>query len=104
MVLAPFLFPTLLALGLFAGGCSADATMHRETPTGGLVSYPIETESDILTSAGRRSALRLIREKCPHGSRILKEGEIPKISKKADRAWQGQIATDRLWAIEFSCA
>ncbi len=104
MVRTSFLLLTLLVPGLCMGGCGANATLHRETPTGGLVSYSFETERDILTSAGRRSALRLIQEKCAQGSKILKEGEIPRVSKKADRAWQGQIATDRLWAIEFSCA
>ena len=86
-----------------AAGCRADATMLRDTPAGGVVSYPFETESDILTTAGRGAALRLIGEKCPHGSRIVKEGEIPKVSKKADRVWRGQISSDRLWAIEFTC-
>jgi hypothetical protein len=84
-------------------GCSAEATVLRDTPAGGVVSYPFETESDILTTAGRGAALRLIGEKCPHGSRIVKEGEIPKVSKKADRVWRGQISGDRLWAIEFTC-
>ena len=97
----------LLLLGaivvLGAAGCSAEATMLRDTPTGGVVSYPFETESDVLTIAGRRAALRVIGEKCPHGSRIVKEGEVPKVSKKADRAWRGQISSDRLWAIEFTC-
>jgi len=87
-----------------AAGCSAEVTVLRDTPAGGVVSYPFETESDILTTAGRGAALRLIGEKCPHGSRIVKEGEIAKVSKKADRAWQGQITADRLWAIEFICA
>lgn len=87
-----------------AAGCSAEATVLRDTPAGGVISYPFETESDILTTAGRGAALRLIDKKCPHGSRIVKEGEIPKVSKKADRAWRGQISSDRRWAIEFTCA
>lgn len=97
----------LLLIGAIAGmgaaGCSAEATVVRDTPAGGVVSYPFETESDILTAAGRGAAFRLIGEKCPHGSRIVKEGEIPKVSKKVDRAWRGQISGARLWAIEFTC-
>ena len=77
--------------------------MLRDTPVGGVVSYPFETESDVLTTAGRGAALYLIGKKCPQGSRTVKEGEIPKVSKKADRAWRGQISSDRLWAIEFTC-
>lgn len=86
-----------------AAGCSTEATVLRQTQAGGVISYPFETESDILTAAGRGAAFRLIGEKCPHGSRIVKEGEIPKVSKKADRAWHGQISSNRLWAIEFTC-
>ena len=91
-------------VGLTVAGCSADASMLRDTPTGGIVSYPFESESDILTARGRQAALRLISDKCPHGSRIVKEGEISKVSKKADRFWRGQISSDHLWAIEFVCA
>ncbi|HSE59587.1 MAG TPA: hypothetical protein VLA99_12870, partial [Nitrospiraceae bacterium] len=63
----------------------------------------IHSESDILTSAGRRDAVRMIREKCPNGSRIVKEGAIPKVSEAADRAWRGQMGNDRLWGIQFTC-
>jgi hypothetical protein len=96
-----FLIGAFVIIG--AAGCGAEATVLRDTPTGGVVSYPFETESDILTTARRGAAFRLIGEKCPHGSRIVKEGEIPKVSKKADKAWRGQISSDRLWAIEFTC-
>jgi len=96
------LIGTIAILG--TAGCSAEVTVVRDTPTGGIVSYPFETESDILTTTGRGAALRLIGWKCPHGSKIVKEGEIPKVSKRADHAWRGQITGERLWAIEFICA
>ena len=66
----------------------------------------VTIESDqrfILTSAGRRDALRLIKDKCPNGSRIIKEGEIPKVSQTADRLWRGQMGSDRIWGIQFTC-
>lgn len=90
----------LLGLGL---GCQSEAKIVRESESGGLVSYPFQTEAEVLSSAGRRDALRLITERCPEGSRILREGEIPKISKAADRAWRGQMGMDRLWGIQFAC-
>ena len=86
-----------------AAGCSADTTVLRDTPTGGTVGYYFDTESSILTTPGRQAVLRLINDKCPQGSRIVKEGEVSKVSKKADRIWRGQISSDRLWAIEFVC-
>jgi hypothetical protein len=84
-------------------GCGREAALVRDTPAGGVVSYPVQSESDILTSAGRRDAMRMIGEKCPNGSRILKEGGIPKVSNAADRIWRGQIGADRLWGIQFTC-
>jgi hypothetical protein len=47
--------------------------------------------------------MRMIREKCPNGSRIVKEGAIPKVSEAADRVWHGQMGTNRLWGIQFTC-
>lgn len=84
-------------------GCGHDAQLIRDTPTGGLVSYPVQTEADVLSSDARRDALRLIRDKCPQGSRILKEGELPKVSQATDRIWRGQIGADRVWGIQFAC-
>jgi len=89
--------------GVAVAGCGHEASLTRETETGGVVTFPIQTEGDVLSSAGRRDALRLIANKCPNGSRIVKEGEIPKVSKAADRNWRGQMGTDRIWGIQFTC-
>ena len=67
------------------------------------MTFPFQSEADILSSAGRRDALRLMEEKCPSGAGIIKEGELPKVSKVADRAWGAQIGTDRVWGIQFQC-
>jgi hypothetical protein len=84
-------------------GCGHEASLQRETPTGGLVTFSFQSEADILSSAGRRDALRLMEEKCPSGAGIIKEGELPKVSRAADRAWGPQIGTDRIWGIQFQC-
>lgn len=84
-------------------GCTHEASLQRETPQGGLVTFSIQSESDVLSSVGRRDALRIMEEKCPSGTQIIKEGEIPKVSKAADRAWGAQIGTDRIWGIQFTC-
>jgi hypothetical protein len=77
-------------------GCGHEASLQRENATGGVVTFPVQSESDILTSAGRRDALRMMGEKCPSGSQIVKEGELPKVSRAADRAWGAQLGTDRI--------
>jgi len=94
---------TLTIATLVGGGCGHEASLRHETSTGGLVTYPIQSDADVLSSAGRRDALRLMKDKCPYGSRVTKEGEVPKVSQAADRAWRGQMGTDRLWGIQFTC-
>jgi len=93
----------LCVAGAAVAGCGHEASLTRETETGGVVTFPIQSEGDVLSSAGRRDALRVIADKCPNGSRIVKEGEIPKVSKAADRNWGGQMGTDRIWGIQFTC-
>jgi hypothetical protein len=101
----PILLLLLTALGglVVPTGCSSEAVLYREHESGGIATYPYQSDSDLLTSAGRTNALQLIDEKCAGGSRIVKEGEIPKVSKAADRAWRGQMSGDRLWGIQFVC-
>jgi len=84
-------------------GCAQEVTLVRDTPQGGLVTYTFQNDSDVLTSSHRREAMELIRQKCPAGSHIQKEGEVPKVSQAADRAWRGQMGGDRLWGIQFTC-
>lgn len=92
-----------LVLLVGATGCAHEATLVREGVHDGLVSYSFQSEAEILASSGRRDAIQLMAEKCPKGSHIVREGEIPKVSKAADRAWRGQMGTDRLWGIQFVC-
>ena len=99
----PRLLIALTTISVFGGGCGHEASLQRETSIGGLVTYPIYTDADVLSSAGRRDALRLMKDKCPQGSRVTKEGEVPKVSQAADRAWRGHMGTDRIWGIQFTC-
>lgn len=84
-------------------GCAHEATLVRTTDQGGLVSYPFQSDADVLASSGRHDAFALMAEQCPNGSRIVREGEIPKVSMAADRAWRGQMGFDRLWGVQFVC-
>jgi hypothetical protein len=93
----------VLSVNFIMLGCGHEASLTRETPTSGLVTWSVQSDGDILSSAGRRDALRLIKEKCPEGSRIVREGEVPKVSQTADRHWRGQMGTDRIWGIQFTC-
>lgn len=93
-----------LVLAVFSlAACGHDASLQRESPAGGLVTFSIQSESDVFSSSGRHDAQRIMQEKCPAGIHIVKEGEVPKVSKAADRAWGPQIGTDRIWGIQFTC-
>jgi hypothetical protein len=93
----------LAILIALSASCTREASLVRDTENGGLVSYPFQADVEVLASSGRREAFQLIAEKCPTGSRIVREGEIPKVSKAADRAWRGQMGMDRLWGVQFVC-
>lgn len=67
------------------------------------MTYPFTNETDVLTSRGRQAAVRLMEERCPPGYEIRREGEVAKVAKGIDKAWSGQLGTDRLWAIQFMC-
>lgn len=97
------LLALVLSVNFIMLGCGHEASLTRETPIGGLVTWSVQSDGDILSSAGRRDALRLIKEKCPEGSHIVREGEVPKVSQTADRHWRGQMGTDRIWGIQFTC-
>jgi hypothetical protein len=84
-------------------GCVNEASLQRSTPSGGVVTFAVQSEADILSSAGRRDALRIMQQQCPLGARIVKEGQLPKVSRAADRAWGPQIGTERIWGIQFTC-
>jgi len=99
----------LVVFSLLVASCTPSARIVNETATGGTVLYSYVEEYDVLTSPGRKDALRLLDEKCPTGYRISREGEVPRISKAVDRAWMGQVSSngqvsrEKDWAIQFAC-
>jgi hypothetical protein len=94
----------MVALGMLGlSACNHEAVLQRETPSGGLVTFSVQSEADIFSSAGRRDALRIMQEKCPSGAQVMKEGKLPKVSTAADRAWGAQLGTERMWGIQFIC-
>jgi len=77
--------------------------MVNETERGGTVIYPVAQDTDVLASDARRTALRLMTEKCLAGYRIVREGEVPNVGRTADKAWMGQVVMDKRWAVQFTC-
>ena len=92
-----------LSLSLAFAGCAQDAKLIRDSPTGGVAAFPFQQDGDRVSSQARSHALALIEQKCGKTYKILREGEVPRVSPGADRAWRGQMSGDRLWGIEFTC-
>lgn len=88
---------------ILLSSCGHGATLVQETPTGGVITYGFQTEADVLSSSVRRDAMGIAAAQCPNGYRIVKEGEVPKVSASADRNWRGQMGMDRRWGIQFAC-
>ena len=93
----------IMSLGVLCAGCSQGAKLTRETPTGGVVTFPYQKEGDRMSSPYRTEALSLIEQKCGKTYQIAREGEVARVNAVADRAWRGQMSGDRLWGIEFTC-
>ena len=93
----------VLGLAYFAAACATGPTLIRETPDGGVVAYTIASGHDVLTAPGRPEALQIIRRKCPHGSRIVREGQLATIHAKVDKTWGDQVTGEKRWALQFQC-
>lgn len=92
-----------LVLTGLVSACSSGAIMVREDAHGGLVAYSFKEESEILSSHGRREALRLMAQRCQQGFTILREGEMARVRPDIDRQWRGQLGEESLWGIRFQC-
>jgi hypothetical protein len=99
----------LVVFSFMLASCIPNAQIVNETATGGTALYSYVEEQDVLTSPGRKDALRLLGEKCPTGYRISLEGEVPRVDQAVDRAWMGQVSRDgqvsreKRWALQFAC-
>lgn len=99
----------LITLCIASAGCASSASLVNETATGGTVIYTYIEEQEVLSSSGRKDALRIFEDKCPGGYRISREGQIAQVDKAVDRAWMGQlsrngqVSLEKRWAIQFVC-
>ena len=85
-------------------GCSDAVTMVRETDTGGVVSYLFKDErGGPMGSPHRKDAVAMMREKCPAGYTVLKEGEVPGYGSMSSVEGQEGEMTGRRWGIQFRC-
>lgn len=96
--------PALL-VALLWSGCSIGATLVRETPTGGVVAYSFKEErGGHLQSPYRKHAFDLIEKKCPHGYRMVREGETRGYGTGSGfQEGTEDEPIGRRWGIQFEC-
>ena len=93
-------FPIVL---IVLAGCSQAVMVANETDRGGIVSYIYKEGRGPMLSPHRSEALTVIRQKCPNGYSIVREGEA-----RADQAIGGnqegnEDAVRHRWALQFTC-
>ncbi len=88
---------------LLSAGCSDAVHMTHETEQGGVVTYLFkEDRGGPMGSPHRKTALKLIDEKCHSGYTVVRDGEVRGSSMSAAEGQEGEI-TNRRWGIQFRC-
>jgi hypothetical protein len=94
-----------LALAVYLTGCSEGATLVREAPQGGVVTYLYSDDhGGPMFSHYRSEALEIIARKCPSGYSISQEAEA-----KGYSTVQGTVegtendSRPRRWGLQFRC-
>ncbi|HXF92117.1 MAG TPA: hypothetical protein VNK46_05120 [Nitrospiraceae bacterium] len=100
-----WLLPVALVAAWISHGCSIGATLVKETPNGGIVTYSFKNErGGPLLSPYRKRAFELMEKRCPQGYRLLREGEArgygsgPGLQEGTEDEPIG-----RRWGIQFEC-
>jgi hypothetical protein len=93
-----------LTTSLLLTGCADGAKLLQESDNGGVVVYPFKGAQGAMLSSFRKDALALMKEKCPSGYTIVREGEAKGRSRAAGPAEGGQeMVQERRWGIQFQC-
>lgn len=93
--------PLLLAC-LVLAGCFEGVKFVQETDMGGVVAYPYKGDNPLI-STFRHDALELIRQKCPKGYDVLKEGQTTGLRRIQDNVGGSEMIELKRWAIKFQC-
>ena len=92
----------LVLAGLALAACAEGVKFIQETDAGGVVVYPYKGDN-ALVSTFRHDALELIRQKCPQGFDVLKEGQTKSLRRIQDKTGGAEMIEMKRWAIKFAC-
>jgi hypothetical protein len=94
----------VLALPLFLASCGEGALLVKDNADGGVVVYPYRAEQGNLLSSFRKEAVHLMKQKCPGGYSIVREGETKgRLRQASPVAGSNDIVEERRWGIQFQC-
>jgi len=84
-------------------GCSDAVKLIQVTETGGIVTYLFKEErGGAMFSPFRSQAFEVMKQKCPSGYAIMKEGETRGYHSVSLEGTEDEIR-NRRWAIQFRC-
>ena len=96
----------VLSVSFFAClGCSDAVKLIQETERGGVVTYLFKEErGGAIFSPFRSQAFEIMKQKCPSGYRIMKEGEARGYySISGTMEGTEDEIRNRRWAMQFRC-
>jgi hypothetical protein len=96
--------PVSLFVLVLLTGCSDAVQMTHEIENGGVVTYLFkEDRGGPMGSPHRKTAFKLIDEKCPRGYTVVRDGEMRGYGSMSSVEGQEGEITGRHWGIQFRC-
>ena len=101
----PIKVPVVVTVAACLIACAEGATLVRESPHGGVVTYLYQDDrGGPMFSRHRAEALEIITRKCPSGYLIAQEAEAKGSSSvQGTREGTEDDSGSRRWGLQFKC-
>ena len=92
-----------LLLAFVVAGCSQAVQVVRDDGESGVVTYVYKEERGAMFSKHRAEALKLIKDKCPKGYAITREGEA-RTQQSVGGVIEGtEDSISHRWGMQYAC-
>lgn len=83
--------------------CGETVRLVQTSPSGGVVTYPLQPGKSHLASPLRGDALQRMSRHCAGGYVIIKEGEAKSRTRVQEGIGGEEIIVQRRWGLQFRC-
>lgn len=83
--------------------CGETVRLVQTSPSGGVVTYPLQPGKSHLASPLRGEALQRMSQHCAGGYAIIKEGEAKSRTRVQEGIGGEEIIVQRRWGLQFRC-